>query len=116
MRRDRLETAIRILGGLLALAAAVLGLIIGFGDDWDSNGERALWFVLTLGGATILAAGLWYAVRAPSTTAAVLIVVGALVSGFMSFYIFWSIVMPIAAVTLAVMTLIWARRPRVAAG
>lgn len=113
MRRDRLERAILVLGGLLALATAVVGLIVGLGDDWDSNGERALWFVLTLGGAILLAAGLWYASRTPSMTAVALIVLGALVSGFV---IFWSIVIPIAAITVAVMAIIWARRPRVASG
>ncbi len=111
MRRGGLETAILVLGGLLALATAVLGLAIGFGDDWDSNGERAFWFVFTLGGAALLAAGLWYAMREPSMTAAALIVVGALVCGFI---VFWSIVIPIAALAVAVMTIMWARRTRTA--
>ncbi len=111
MRRDRLEAAILVVGGLLALAAAVVGLLVGLGEDWDSRSERALWFVLTLGGAALLAASLWYASRAPSVTAAALIVIGALICGFV---VFWSIVMPIAATAVAVMTITWARRPRVA--
>ncbi|MDQ3876360.1 MAG: hypothetical protein M3322_12605, partial [Actinomycetota bacterium] len=63
MRRDRLWAALLILGGLLALASLVLGLLIGFDEDWDSNGERVLWFVLTLGGALLLGAGLSSASR-----------------------------------------------------
>ncbi len=111
MRRDRLGTAILVLGGLLALAAAVIGLLVGLGEDWESRGARVLWLVLTLGGAALLASSLWYASRAPTVTAAALIVIGALICGFV---IFWSIVMPIAAIALAVMTIMWARRPRVA--
>ena len=99
-----------VLGGLLALAAAVLGLVIGLGGDWDSNGERAIWFVLTLGGAALLAAGLWYSLRRPSMTAAVLNVVGALMCGFVAF---WSVLMPLAAVAVAVLAILWARRPGV---
>ena len=100
-----------ILGGLLALASVVLGLVIGLGDDWDSNGERVLWFVFTLGGAALLAAGLWYALRRPSMAATAMIVVGALMCGFATF---WSVLMPLAAVAVAVMAILWARRPSVA--
>ena len=34
MRRGRLWTAIAVLGGLLALACAFFGLLVGFEDDW----------------------------------------------------------------------------------
>ncbi|MDQ3890682.1 MAG: hypothetical protein M3312_09075 [Actinomycetota bacterium] len=102
-----------VLGGLLALAAAVLGLVIGLGDDWNSNGERALWLVLTVGGAALLAAGLWSAAHAPSAVAAALIVIGALMCGVATF---WSIVMPLVAIAVAVMAIVWVRRPRAASG
>ena len=112
MRRDALRTAILVLGGLLALAALVLGLLIGFDEDWDSTGERVLWFVLTVGGALLLATGLWYASRSRTPTAAVLISVGALMTGV---GIFWSIVIPVAAIAVVVLTVMWIRRPAAAA-
>ena len=100
-----------MLGGLLALAALVLGLLIGFDEDWDSSGERALWFVLTLGGALLLATGLWYASRSRTPTAAVLISIGALMTGV---GIFWSIIVPVVAIAVVVLAIMWIRRPAVA--
>ncbi len=100
-----------ILGGLLALAALVLGLLIGFDEDWDSTGERVLWFVLTLGGALLLSAGLWYSTLARTPTAAVLISIGALMVGVA---IFWSIIVPVAAIAVVVLAVMWIRRPAVA--
>lgn len=111
MQRDRLWTAILVLGGLLALASLVLGLLIGFDEDWDSTGEQVLWFVLTVGGAVVLLAGLWYASRSRSLAAVVLVVLGALMAGVA---VFWSIVMPLAAIALVVLTILWFRRPTVA--
>ncbi len=110
MQRDRLWTTLLILGGLLALAALVLGLLIGFDDDWDSTGERVLWFVLTLGGALLLAAGLWYSTRSRTSATAVLISIGALMVGVA---IFWSIIVPIAAIAVIVLAVMWIRRPAV---
>lgn len=103
---------ILVLGGLLALAGLVLGLLIGLGDDWDSTGERVLWFVFTVGGALLLAAGLWYASRSRTLTAAVLVSVGALMVGV---GIFWSIAIPLAAIAVVVLTIMWVRRPAAAA-
>ena len=111
MHKDRLRTTILVLGGLLALASAVVGLVVGFGDEWNSNGERAIWLALTLGGAALLGGGLWFARRGPSASAAALIVIGALVCGLATF---WSIVMPFVAIGVAVMAILWARRPAVA--
>jgi hypothetical protein len=111
VRRDRLWAAILVVGGLLALAALVLGALIGFDEDWDSTGERVLWFVLTIGGALLLAAGLWYASRSRTRAAAVLISIGALMAGGA---IFWSIVMPVAAIVVVVLTTMWVRRPAIA--
>jgi hypothetical protein len=111
VQRDRLWTAILVIGGLLALAAAILGLIIGIGDDdWDSTGERALWLSFTLGGALLLIAGLWYATRSRGVGAA-LIIIGALLCGIA---VFWSIAMPLAAIVLVVLTIMWLRRPAAA--
>jgi hypothetical protein len=110
VQRDRLWTAILVIGGLLALAAAILGLIIGIGDDWDSTGERALWLSFTLGGALLLTAGLWYATRSRGAGAA-LIILGALLCGIA---VFWSIAMPLAAIVLVVLTIMWLRRPAAA--
>ncbi len=110
VQRDRLWTGILVIGGLLALAAAILGLIIGIGDDWDSTGDRALWLSFTLGGALLLIAGLWYATRSRRVGAA-LIIIGALLCGIA---VFWSIAMPLAAIVLVVLTIMWVRRPAAA--
>jgi hypothetical protein len=111
VRGDRLGRALFVIGGLLALASVVVGLIVGLGDEWDSNRDRGLWLAFTLGGAAVLAGGLWYASRTRSPTAAALIVVGALMCGLATF---WSIVMPLAAVAVAATAIVWARRPSVA--
>jgi hypothetical protein len=99
--------AILVIGGLLALAAAILGIIFGVGEDWDSSGERAAWWILTVGGAVLLAAGLWYAARSRGIAAG-LIIVGALMAGV---GIFWSVIVPLAAIVVIVLTIIWLRRP-----
>ncbi len=112
VQRDRLWTAILVLGALLALAALVLGLLIGFDEDWDSTGERVLWFVLTVGGALLLAVGLWYASRSRTPRAAALICIGALMVGVA---IFWSIAIPLAAIAVIVLTVMWVRRSTAAA-
>lgn len=112
VQRDPLWTALLVIGGLLALASLILGIVISFDEDWDSAGERALWLVFTVGGALLLAAGLWYASRSRTPKAGVLISVGAVLAGV---GFFWSIIMPVAAIAVVVMTIMWLRRPTVAA-
>lgn len=101
------------LGVLLALAYLVLGILIGvFDDEWDSTGERTFWLVLTLGGAALLAAGLWLAQRAASRMVAVaLIVIGALMGAVATF---WLVITAIVAIAVIVLAFLWARRPAAA--
>jgi hypothetical protein len=110
VRRDRTWTAIVILGGLLALACAFFGLLVGFEDDWDSTAEQAAFIAATLLGASILLAGVWISRRREKLGAG-LIILGALVCGFM---IWWTIVAGFVALAVIVLTIVWIRRPLVA--
>jgi hypothetical protein len=106
MRGDRLWLGMVVLGGLLAVACAFFGLLVGFEDEWDSNAERLAFIALTLGGAAILAAGL-YSARRRDRLAAALIIFGAVVCGFM---IWWTILAPFVALAVIVLAVVWTRR------
>jgi hypothetical protein len=106
MRGDRLWLSVAVLGGLLAVACAFLGLLIGFGDDWDSTNDQVGFVVLTLAGAAILTAGLYFA-RTRTRLGAALIIFGALVCGFM---IWWTFLAAFVALALIVLTILWMRR------
>jgi hypothetical protein len=97
------------LGALLAVVYLVLGIVIGVFDDetWSSNGERVFWLVLTLGGAALLAAGLWLTGRAASIAAVVLIVIGAAMGGVATF---WTVITGIVAIAVIVLAFMWARQ------
>ena len=99
-----------ILGGLLALACAFFGLLVGFEDDWDSTTEQVVFMLLTLAGAAILLTGLAYS-RRHGRLAGGLIIVGAVICGFM---IWWTLVAPFVAVAVVVLAIIWMRRLSVA--
>jgi hypothetical protein len=113
VRGRGLRSWLLALGVLLALAYLVLGIIIGvFDEEWDSSGERAFWLVWTLGGATVLAAGLWLVQRAASGMVAVaLIVIGALMGGVATW---WLVITAIVAIAVIVLAVLWARRPTAA--
>jgi LPXTG-motif cell wall-anchored protein len=106
MRGDRLWLGVVVLAGLLAAACAAFGLLVGFEDDWGSTGEQVAFIALTLGGAAILAAGLYFA-RRRDRFAAPLIILGAVVCGFM---IWWTILAPFVAVAVILLTIFWMRR------
>ena len=99
-----------ILGGLLALACAFFGLLVGFEDDWDSTTEQVVFLLLTLAGAAILLTGLASS-RRHARFAGGLIIVGAAICGFM---IWWTLIAPFVAVAVVVLAIIWMRRPSVA--
>jgi hypothetical protein len=113
MRTSRLGTAVLVLSALLALtylAGAVLG---GLLFDWDDDGgdnDRLFWILFLIAGSVLLLAGLFLADRS-RWLAAVLISVGAVVGAIV---IFWSIVIPLAAIVLIVLAVLWARSPRAA--
>jgi hypothetical protein len=102
--------AIVILGGLLALASAFFGVLVGFEDDWDSTTEQAVFIALTLLGAAVLLAGLFYS-RRRGRLGAGLIILGAIVCGFM---IWWTIAGAVIALAVVVLTVAWVRRPSLA--
>ena len=99
-----------VLGGLLSVGTAILGLALGFGDEWNSRRDRAFWFLFSLGGPALLVGGLWLAIRRPSGAAIAGIVVGALFCGIATF---WSVLIPLAAIAVAAMAIMWGRRPTV---
>ncbi len=66
--------------------------------------------VFALLGAALLAGGLFYSPRR-GRLAAVLIILEAIVCGFM---IRWTIVAPFVALAVVVLTILWMRRPPVA--
>jgi hypothetical protein len=99
--------AIRTLAGLMAIAYVAAALIGGFAIDFDSSGGRALWFILLLIGAALLGAGLLLGI--PSRWSRVLVLVAGGVLG--ALVVFWAILPILAALALAVLGFLWARRP-----
>lgn len=110
MRGSRLGTGILVLGGLLA-AAYLLGAILGgFLIDWEDDGgdnDRWFWILFLLAGALLLVAGLYLANRSRSLAAG-LVSLGALLGAVATF---WTIVVPLAAAVLIVLSVLWARQP-----
>jgi len=105
--------AVVILGGLLALAYLAGGVLGGLLVDWDDDGgdnDRLFWILFLIGGAVLLLAGLFVADRS-RWLAATLMSLGAIVGAIA---IFWSIVVPIAAIALVVLSILWARRSQAA--
>lgn len=110
VRGSRLGTGILVLGGLLA-AAYLLGAILGgFLIDWEDDGgdnDRWFWILFLLAGALLLVAGLYLANRSRSLAAG-LVSLGALLGAVATF---WTIVVPLAAAVLIVLSVLWARQP-----
>ncbi len=106
--RTRLWTAVLVLGLLLAAAFtlfAVLGaVLIDFEDD---GGDRGFWIGFLLAGAAFLAAGVWIARRSPWVAVA-LLAVGAILGALVTF---WTVIVPLAALALVVLAILWARSP-----
>lgn len=114
VRGSSLGTAVLFLAGLLA-AAYLLGAILGAAlIDWDDDGgdsDRAFWIVFLLVGALLLVAGLFTGARS-RWLAAALLSIGAVIGAIATF---WTIIIPIAAIALIVLSVLWARRPATAA-
>ncbi len=108
--------AVLILGGLLALAYLAGAVLGGVLIDWEDDGgdaDRLFWMLFLIGGAVLLAAGLFVGNRSPSWLAAALISVGAIAGAIPTF---WTIVIPIAAIALVVLSVLWMRRPAATVG
>jgi hypothetical protein len=83
----------------------VIGLWPSVWDD-SSAGDQIFWIVFLVGGSLLLLAGLRISLRSP-WLAAVLISVGALAGAVPTF---WTVLAPIAALTLVVLSIVYARR------
>ena len=105
MSTDRVNTLTRWLAILLAAAYAIAG-VVGLFADIDPTRDKVVFVVALLGGAILIVAGL---VAVPSSTwvAAVLISIGAVAGAVV---LFWSVLAPIAAIALVVLSFLRARR------
>ena len=103
-----LEKALVVLGFFTAVAYALVGIIGGLSlSHWDeaSAGDQILWVALLVGGAILIIAGLRISRRSPWGGAA-LISIGALAGALP---IFWTVVALLVAVTLVVLSILYAR-------
>jgi hypothetical protein len=94
-----------ITGVVYVLAGIITGIWPSFWDD-SSTGDRIGWIALLVGGGVLLLAGLRMSIRSP-WPAAVLISVGAVAGALATF---WTVVAPIVAITLVVLSILYARR------
>ena len=104
--------AVLILGSLLALAYLAGAVFGGLVIDWDEgdDDDRLFWILFLSGGALLLVAGLFAADRS-RWLATTLMSLGAIAGAIASF---WTIVIPIAAIALIVLSILWARRAQAA--
>ncbi len=104
------EKTLVVLGTFVAAAYLVIGIVGGLlPAHWDEDAsatDQIIWFVLLVGGGVLLYAGLRVSRRSPWLGAA-LISVGA-VAG--SLPIFWTVIALLVAITLVVLSIVYARR------
>lgn len=103
------RNALLVLGGLAGAAfvvAGVLGLVLPRNTEGMSISEEVMWFAMLVGGGVLVLAGLRLFLRSP-WVAAVLVSVGA-VAG--SLPLFWTVVLPLMAIALVVLSIVNARR------
>jgi hypothetical protein len=103
------EKILVVLGTIVAAAYVIIGIIGGlWASHWEeaSTGDRVVWVVLLVGGGVLLFVGLRMSRRSP-WLGALLISIGA-VAGALP--IFWTLVASVVAVTLVVLSIVYARR------
>ena len=103
------EKALVVLGTVVAVAYLLAGVVVGLWPSvWDdsSTGDQIFWIVFLVGGGLLLLAGLRNSIRSP-WPAAILISLGALAGALPTF---WTVIAPIAAITLVVLSIVYARR------
>jgi hypothetical protein len=102
------RTVLYRLGTFLGIAYLLAGVVGFLWPRWDeaATSDRAVWFVLLAGGGAALLAGLRLLDRSPWVGAA-LVSVGALAGALA---LFWSILVPLFAITLVVLSVVSARR------
>ena len=109
MRGHSLWTWIFRLGTFLGIAYLLVGVIGGFWPGhWDgsSTSDQVLWLVLLLVGGALLLLGLRSFQRSPWAGVA-LISLGALAGALV---IFWTVLAPVLAIALIVLSVLYARR------
>ena len=94
------------LAGAVFVVAGILGLLLPRHTEGMSIGEEVMWFGLLVGGGALVLAGLRLVPRAPWVAAA-LVSVGA-VAG--SLPLFWTLILPLVAIALFVLSIVNARR------
>jgi hypothetical protein len=104
---QRLSTATFALAVFVCLALLGFGIGVLFAEDFDSGSDRLIFGVLVVGGGVLVGLGL-LAFRQPWLSAG-LLSIGALAGAL---GIFWTILMPLLAVALLVMSVLRARRAR----
>ena len=106
MRREVILQAALLVGVLLAavyITAGFIGWIVDVGD----NSDLAFWLVFMIGGGVLLLAGL-FVVSRWSTLSIVLAALGA-IAGAVA--LFWTIVVPLAALGFIVLAIVARRQP-----
>jgi hypothetical protein len=102
------EKALVVLGTVVAVVYLLAGVVVGLWPSvWDDTGtgDQIFWIVFLVGAGLLLLAGLRISNRSP-WPAAVLISVGALAGALPTF---WTVIAPIAAITLVVLSIVYAR-------
>jgi hypothetical protein len=103
------RTALFWLGTITGIAYVVVGALgAWWPDHWDdaAASDQILWGVLLVGGGVALLAGLRIIERSPRW-GAILVAVGAVAGALV---IFWTVIVILVAVTLAVLGVVYARR------
>jgi hypothetical protein len=103
------EKLLVVLGTLTGIAYLVIGVVGGlWSSHWEdaSASDQIIWVALLLGGGVLLLAGIRISKRSPWPAAA-LISVGAILGALP---IFWTLVALLVAITLVVLSVLYARR------
>jgi hypothetical protein len=103
------RTALFWLGSITGIAYLVIGALgAWWPGHWDdaAAGDQILWGALLVGGGAALLSGLRLIDRNPRW-GAILIAVGAVAGALV---IFWTVIVIVVAVTVAVLALVYARR------
>ena len=109
MRGGALRKTLLILGGFVAFAYLVIGIVGAlWPGHWDeaSAADEIIWDTLLIGGGVAVAVGLWLIDKSPWTGAA-FVSIGSVAGGIA---IFWALLPVLVAVALVVLSVVYARR------
>jgi hypothetical protein len=103
------EKLLVVLGTFTGIAYLLIGVVGGvWPSHWEdaSASDQIIWIVLLIGGGLLLLAGVRISKRSPWPAAA-LISVGAILGALP---IFWTVLALVVAITLVVLSILYARR------